>query len=91
MQPELFEMDTTPNAISTIGTLNLRDLGKTLLLLVICSVLQALLVSIQGNGWHQILTSGFWQSLFDVDSKLVATYLLKNFFTDSNGKFLGAV
>lgn len=71
--------------------LNIGDLGKSLGLLLLATVLQAVLTSIQQDGWHQIITTGFWATTADMDMKILAAYLLKQFFTDSDGKFLGKI
>lgn len=69
--------------------INMRDLAKGLALAVIVAILQVLLNLLQQKGLA--LTWNDLQPIIELSIKNGSAYLLKNLFTDSEGKLGGVI
>ena len=69
--------------------LNFKDVGKSLVVVVLVAVLQFILSALQGSGLEAFSAPNLLQAL-DLALKAGAGYLLKNLLSKEN-KFLGVV
>jgi hypothetical protein len=70
-------------------SLNLTDVAKGLVVAVLAVVFGALQQAVTAHGLD--VTSYDWASIAQVAGTAALAYLSKNFFSDSNGKVLGAI
>lgn len=75
--------------MSSIFKLNIKDLSKGLVVAVLVAVLTTLESIIKAHGFH--LTMQDLESIFSTGSLAMIGYLLKNFLTDDNDKFIGVM
>ena len=69
--------------MANLFNLNLRDVIKGLVMTVLAAVLASIYQAVTNNAsvdWNQVLQIAFSTGL---------GYLIKNFFTDENGKLMG--
>lgn len=70
---------------SSMFTLQVRDFAKGLVMAIIGAVLVALQNSLTGEGIIH------WNAIGSVALITGVSYLIKNYFSDSQGKFAGAI
>lgn len=73
---------------SDLFKLNLKDFGKGLLMFVAAAVLTFIYKSMQDCGGVECVA---WADALDAGIMSAIAYLIKNFLTDGEDKFVGAV
>ena len=76
--------------MSSIFKLNLKDLFKGLVVALFVAVLTALSVIIKNHGIFHMTIQDL-ESMLNSGSLAMIAYLLKNFLTDSDDKFVGKI
>ena len=75
--------------ISKLFRLNLKDLGKGLVIAILAVVLHSLGEMVSGHGFD--FMSYDWAGTLDLAWKAAGVYLSKNLLTNEEGKFAGIV
>lgn len=77
--------------ISKLYSINLKDVTKGLLVAVLIGILQPVLIILKSPGFD--FATANWSVIFEVATNGAiagfASYLMKNFFSDEEGKVLG--
>ncbi len=74
---------------SSFGKLNLADLGKAVVLVVITTLLGAIQQAVTAHGFN--LGDYDWLSILQVAGTAGVGYILKNLISDSSGKVMGII
>jgi len=71
---------------SVFGKINLLDLGKTIIVMFLGTVVTSVYGTIQSGSFPLDLNS--WSHILEDSAQVSVGYLLKNWFSNSKGQFL---
>jgi uncharacterized membrane protein YvlD (DUF360 family) len=75
--------------MSTLFSLNWKDLAKGVVMAALAAILLYFYQALTASGFS--FTTIDWNALGQVGALAIVSYLLKNFFSTSDGKFAGLV